>query len=63
MLKALKFWLITFFSLGYLLPAAIATYREHKNATPIWIVNIFLGWTFIGWVIALVWSFTYQENY
>jgi hypothetical protein len=22
------------------------------------ILNIFLGWSFIGWVIALVWSFT-----
>ena len=62
-MKLLVFFLIIFLSLGYLLPAAIATFREHKNATPVWIVNIFLGWTILGWIVALAWSFTYQENY
>jgi Superinfection immunity protein len=42
----------------YFLPAAIAYGREHRNAGPILIVNIFLGWTLLGWVAALAWSAT-----
>ena len=40
----------------YLLPGIIATRRKHKNAAPIWIVDIFLGWTGVGWVVALAWA-------
>jgi hypothetical protein len=32
--------------------------RKHPNAGAIAVLNLLLGWTFIGWVIALVWSFT-----
>lgn len=41
---------------GYLLPSALALYR---NSTAIgWIaaLNILLGWTLFGWVIALGWA-------
>lgn len=41
----------------YLLPAIIATSRGRAVA-PIWILNIFLGWTLLGWVAALVWAST-----
>lgn len=30
--------------------------RHKKNATAIFMLNLFLGWTFIGWVVALVWA-------
>lgn len=42
----------------YFLPAIVASYRDHHQANAIAILNLFLGWTFIGWVIALVWSAT-----
>lgn len=42
----------------YFLPTAIAAHRRHLNVSSITIVNIFLGWTFVGWVIALTWSFS-----
>ena len=42
----------------YLLPALVASQRRHVNRTAIFILNLLLGWTFIGWIIALVWSFT-----
>lgn len=42
----------------YFLPAIVGSARKHKNATAIWVLNIFLGWTVIGWVAALVWAFT-----
>lgn len=40
----------------YFLPMIIALIRKHKQTNPIVIVNIFLGWTLIGWVVALAWS-------
>lgn len=42
----------------YFVPAMIATARNHPNRTPIFMLNLFLGWTFLGWVAALIWSFT-----
>ena len=42
------------FSLAlYLLPGFIATARDLPNQGSVWVINIFLGWTFIGWVVAL----------
>lgn len=46
----------------YFIPLFVAVMREHKNAVPIAVLNTLLGWTFFGWVFALVWSFTSQEN-
>lgn len=40
----------------YMLPTAIALQRGHDNPGPIIIINIFLGWTFLGWVVALAMS-------
>ena len=40
----------------YLLPWWVAKGRKHPNVYSIAVVNIFLGWTFVGWVICLAWS-------
>ena len=40
----------------YLLPSLVGKNKRNFNA--ILILNIFLGWTFIGWVVALVWAAT-----
>jgi len=42
----------------YFVPSIVAAARQHRNGVPIGLLNIFLGWTFIGWVLALVWAFT-----
>lgn len=42
----------------YLLPALVAGCRGHQNRIAIGALNILLGWTFVGWVIALVWALT-----
>ncbi|MGG7035714.1 MAG: superinfection immunity protein [Flavobacterium sp.] len=42
----------------YFLPAIIAVSRKKSNRLAIILLNVFLGWTFIGWVAALIWSFT-----
>ncbi len=40
----------------YVLPLLIAIKVNHRNKVGIIIVNIFLGWTFLGWIISLVWA-------
>lgn len=41
---------------AYFLPTFIAYRRGHPNGTGIFLLNIFLGWTFIGWLAALIWA-------
>ena len=42
----------------YFLPAFFASDRGHPSVTAIFIFNLLLGWTFLGWVLALVWAFS-----
>jgi ribosomal protein L40E len=42
----------------YFTPAWFAIVRRHHHAAAIVAVNLFLGVTIIGWVIALIWSLT-----
>ena len=44
-------------AIGYIIPGLIAWDRGHHDQRKIWIVTIVLGWTGIGWVIALIWAF------
>lgn len=40
----------------YFLPAFISFLRNHKNKLAIFLLNLLLGWTVLGWVVSLVWS-------
>jgi hypothetical protein len=40
----------------YFLPGIIAAARHKRNTVSIFALNLFLGWSLIGWVIALVWA-------
>lgn len=42
----------------YFLPAVVASQREHHNAGAIFVLNLLLGWTLLGWVVAMVWAAT-----
>ncbi len=42
--------------LFYLLPSIAAFWRHRPNSLAILVLNVFLGWTFIGWVVALIWA-------
>ena len=42
---------------AYFFPTIIAAARRKTGKAQVLIVNLFLGWTFIGWVIALVMAF------
>ena len=37
----------------YFLPTVVAVSRKVTNMGSVVVVNVFLGWTFIGWVVAL----------
>ncbi|GEM_PF-5945249 len=47
-------WIFAIFSLLYFLPWAIAASRGKSNAAAIALLNLFLGWTVIGWIAALI---------
>jgi hypothetical protein len=40
----------------YFLPSIVAIARSKRDTTSIVVLNLLLGWTAIGWVIALVWA-------
>lgn len=51
-----------YFFLGaglYFLPSWIGTNK--RNSTSIFLLNLLLGWSIIGWVVALVWATTKEE--
>jgi hypothetical protein len=37
----------------YFLPSIVAVARKVTNQGSVIVINLFLGWTFVGWVIAL----------
>lgn len=41
---------------GYMLPWAIAAVRGNRKTWSVFWVNLLLGWTVVGWVVALVMS-------
>lgn len=54
----------------YFAPAIIAAARRTHNATAILLLNLFLGWTVIGWFVALLmalcsapcWAYYYRRG-
>jgi uncharacterized membrane protein YqaE (UPF0057 family) len=50
------FLLVSFFL--YFLPTFLSKGRHHHNAGAVFIINLLLGWTLIGWAVALAWAFT-----
>lgn len=46
----------------YLLPTFEAWNKSHPNLTSIALVNLFLGWSLIGWVVAMAWAFKRPES-
>ena len=43
----------------YFLPTIVGWKTEHSNG--IMVLNLFLGWTFIGWVGAFIWAATSKK--
>ncbi len=54
--------IIAFILIIYFLPSIVGAYRHKRNSAAIFILNFFLGWTLIGWIIALIWAASYEEK-
>ena len=54
--------LLTIFTAGYMLPFSIALARGTKNLAAIFLLNFFLGWSIIGWIVAVIWAVTERTD-
>ena len=52
--------LLSVFTIGYLLPTSIALVRRVPTGA-CFLVNLLLGWTVIGWIVALILAFRTPE--
>jgi hypothetical protein len=53
------FFFFPFFGGGlvlYFLPSIVALARNKRDLLAIFLLNMFLGWSVIGWIVALVWA-------
>lgn len=41
----------------YFMPTYVATFRKVKHQNKIATLNWLVGWTLIGWILLLAWSF------
>ncbi|HWU26868.1 MAG TPA: superinfection immunity protein [Rhizomicrobium sp.] len=47
----------------YWLPTIIAIVRQAHSALGVFLLNLFLGWTVLGWILALIWSLAADNRY
>jgi hypothetical protein len=40
----------------YFLPSIVAGGNKHPSMASILVINLFLGWTLVGWVVCLAWA-------
>ena len=53
---ATGFAMLTFLGIIYFVPTIVAYSNKHRNAAGVLVLNFFLGWTLLGWVVALIWA-------
>jgi Flp pilus assembly protein TadB len=42
----------------YFSPSIVGTLREHPKGGTLFLINLCLGWTVIGWIFCLIWAWT-----
>ena len=52
--------IVAILTAGYMLPWAIAAVRDVPHWSVFW-VNLLLGWTVVGWIVALVMALRAQR--
>ena len=40
----------------YFIPSIISKRNYYSNFGDVFLLNLFLGWTIAGWIVALMWS-------
>ncbi|MBU2555542.1 MAG: superinfection immunity protein [Bacteroidetes bacterium] len=56
----MEFALLILLLVIYFLPSIIA--YDHRNFASIFILNLLLGWSIIGWIVAIVWAFSNDKK-
>ena len=56
MIPAHLFFFPGFSMVMYFLPSIIALARSKRDLLAIFLLNLFLGWSIIGWFVALIWA-------
>jgi uncharacterized membrane protein len=51
------------FGVIHFLPSIVAALRNSRHTLAIFLINLFFGWTVIGWIIALIWAITSEPKY
>lgn len=52
---------ILLYLLIYLLPSLVAYILAKANIRKIFIVNLLLGWTVVGWIVPLMWAISRKQ--
>jgi hypothetical protein len=55
-------WTIAFWGIVYMLPSIVALLRNTNMVLLVILVNFFLGWTTIGWIVALIMAVKGKPN-
>lgn len=51
-----EIFILVFLAALYFIPAIVASIKKHPYSTGVFLLNLFLGWTVLGWIGALIWS-------
>lgn len=46
----------------YFLPTILAFSKKKSNKSIIFLVNFFLGWSVIGWIVSLIWALSSDNS-
>ena len=46
----------------YFLPTIIAIARKRQTTLALFVLNLVLGWTVIGWIVALIWALYHERD-
>ena len=46
----------------YLLPTIIVCTNGHTDKMGVFLVNLLLGWTILGWIGALIWAVCHKKE-
>jgi T4 superinfection immunity protein len=52
---AIVLFVLSIFCVAYFIPSVIAFSIRKANRFAILGLNLFLGWTVVGWIVAIVW--------
>lgn len=46
----------------FFVPSFIALDKSHRNERGIFLLNLFGGITFVGWIVAMIWSLSDSDS-